>query len=138
MIPTQTSLDEALDIKAQRPLSAEERKTAREQLEEALADYARKHLTAKDITRRLFAQETGKAVSLLDLLRQDLDVVVINPPYGDPTERAKSILKKQNEDNYTDNYGAFVERGLSLALPHCGYIGALTWRASYACRDSRT
>lgn len=114
--------------KAQPSLSEEERSTVRAKLEEALADYARSHTGAEDINQRLFAQETGKAVHLLDLLRQRYDVVVMNPPYGDPTEDAKAILKRHNADNWVDNYSVFTERAVSLVHPQRGYVGALTSR----------
>jgi hypothetical protein len=124
--PTQTSMAEALELSLlQLRLTEEQRATAREQLEDALANYTRKHLGAEDINQRLFAQETEKAVHLLDLLHEKYDVVVQNPPFGNPVGKVKTQLEQMYKNGSGNIYTYFIE-ALKDRLSVNGYIGSVT------------
>jgi hypothetical protein len=92
-----------------------------------LREFAAEALQTHDLNAQLFAEEAQKTVHLLDVLLNDYDVVVMNPPYGHTTDAARVILSRQYPDSKGDLYTAFTERDLAL-LGDYGYIGALTSR----------
>ena len=94
---------------------------------EHLRRFARDALEEADVNAQLFASEAEKTLSLLDVLLQDYDVVVMNPPYGGTTSVAKSYLKDVFERTSNDIYAAFFERCVDL-LRRDGFGGALTSR----------
>jgi len=61
-------------------------------------------------------------------LRQDYDVVLMNPPYGDTTPTAKKYLERAYPDTKNDLYAAFIERALAFLRATGGYVGAITSR----------
>ncbi len=90
-------------------------------------DYYRRALAQADVGRALFAAEGEQGFRFLDLSRQDYDVVLMNPPYGDTTETAKRYLEDAYPDTKNDLYAAFIDRTLQLIRTE-GYIGAITSR----------
>jgi hypothetical protein len=95
---------------------------------ELFHDYYQTALTQADINRTLFATESEQGFRLLDLLRQDYDVVLMNPPYGDTTTTAKNYLTVNYPDTKNDLYAAFIERALAFLRASGGYVGAITSR----------
>ncbi len=114
--------------KLQLSLTEEEKATAREHLENALTEYIRKNTASDDISRRLFAQETGKAIGLLDFLRQKYDAIVMNPPFGSPIAETKSILTTSYVNSSGNIYSYFIEAGLGR-IARTGYIGSVSSNA---------
>ncbi|RMF35974.1 MAG: hypothetical protein D6759_04175 [Chloroflexi bacterium] len=90
--------------------------------------YYRRALAQADVSRALFAAEGEQGLRFLDLLRQDYDVVLMNPPYGDTTPKAKAYLKRAYPDTKNDLYAAFIERALTFLRGSGGYVGAITSR----------
>ncbi len=74
------------------------------------------------------ALETEDNLSLLDVLLQSYDVVVMNPPYGKTTTKAKQHLRKIYPKTHYDLYAAFLEQALKLVEETRGYVGALVSR----------
>ena len=91
-------------------------------------DYYRRALAQADVGRALFAAEGEQGFRFLDLLRQDYDVVLMNPPYGDTTPTAKKYLERAYPDTKNDLYAAFIERALTFLRGSGGYVGAITSR----------
>jgi hypothetical protein len=91
-------------------------------------DYYRRALAQADVGRALFAAEGEQGFRLLDLLCQDYDVVLMNPPYGGTTEKAKEYLEDAYPDTKNDLYAAFIERTLAFLRATGGYGGAITSR----------
>src|SRR5690606_6025359 len=58
------------------------------------------------------------------------DVVLMNPPFGDGSIRAKAQFDKAYPNSKNDIYAAFVERGVEL-LHETGFLGAITSRAGF-------
>ncbi|WP_336134210.1 BREX-1 system adenine-specific DNA-methyltransferase PglX [Natronomonas amylolytica] len=74
-------------------------------------------LERNDPVEEMFAEEVGKTVEILDVLIDEYDVVVTNPPYLQ-SKKMGDTLKQFLRDNYkgkSDVYGAFIERCLSFA-----------------------
>ena len=90
--------------------------------------FYRRALAQADVGRALFAAESEQGFRFLDLLRQDYDVVLMNPPYGDTTETAKEYLAQAYPDTKNDLYAAFIERTLAFLRATGGYVGAITSR----------
>lgn len=93
----------------------------------ALEDYA--HATS-DESRRLFAEDAAHGFAFIDLLRQRYDVVLMNPPFGEGSRKAKKAFEKFYRRTKNDVYAAFVERGLQLLHPR-GMLGAITSRTGF-------
>ena len=98
------------------------------QMLDHLRRFARDALEEADVNAELFASETEKTLGLLDVLLQDYDVVVMNPPYGDTTGAAKKRLKQLHPRTWNDLYAAFLERSVALVMGVRGFVGALTSR----------
>lgn len=100
---------------------------AEERLREALTGFAQ---AAKSTYQgRLFAQDALQGLRLIDLCREAFDVVVMNPPFGDPvgsgSERAANDYLGMKHDLST----AFIDRAQQLCRE--GYIGVLTTRTPF-------
>jgi len=84
----------------------------KKRLMENVREIARTALEQDDPVEGMFANEVGKTVELLDVLRGDYDIVVSNPPYLGSGKMGDD-LKKFVKDNYLgsrDLYAAFIER----------------------------
>ncbi|WP_306055853.1 BREX-1 system adenine-specific DNA-methyltransferase PglX [Natronococcus wangiae] len=89
----------------------------KESLMRNVRELARSALARDDPVEEMFAEEVGKTVEVLDVLIDEYDVVVTNPPYLQ-SKKMGGTLKRFLRDNYTgksDVYGAFIERCLSFA-----------------------
>lgn len=75
---------------------------------------------------RLFAQDALQGLRLIDLCSEVLDVVVMNPPFGLPTERTFKQLVDSYPDAYVDLYACFVSRAIELCN---GWVGAISSRS---------
>jgi hypothetical protein len=92
-----------------------------------LRAFAAEALQTHDLNAQLFAEEAEKSVHLLDVFLNDYDVVVMNPPYGDTTSKARKRINRDYPDAGGDLYTASMVRGLDM-LNSDGYLGALTSR----------
>lgn len=102
---------------------------AEQRLVEALERYASEAGEAA-FARRLFADDAAQGLAFIDLCRTRFDVVLMNPPFGDGSVKAKGLVKKTWPRSNKDVYAAFIERGLTLLLP-AGYLGAITSRTGF-------
>jgi hypothetical protein len=91
-------------------------------------NYYRRALVQADVGRALFAVEGEQGLRFLEVLRQDYNVVLMNPPYGNTTETAKTYLARAYPDTKNDLYAAFIERALAFLRATGGYVGAITSR----------
>jgi hypothetical protein len=82
---------------------------------------------------RLFASEANDAIRFVEALRHRYDVVLMNPPFGEPADGTKSYLRAAYPwlPKIGDLFAAFVGRGLELTKPSAGSFGAITSRAGF-------
>ena len=80
--------------------------------------------------RRLFSEDAGQGVALLELSRHAYDVLLMNPPFGSGSLRAKPAFDKAYPRTKNDVYAAFVERGIEMLVPG-GMLGAITSRTGF-------
>jgi len=72
--------------------------------------------------RRLFADDAAQGFAFIDLCRRRYDVVLMNPPFGSPSNFSASVLSKDAAGNM---YPAFVLRGMEICI---GLVGAISDR----------
>lgn len=91
------------------------------------------------VRRRLFAGDAAQGIALIDLLRHRFDVVLMNPPFGDPTPLCSEVLGSTQPRSKYDLGAAFVERAVALmtAGGAVGWISSRTWMASAMLGDLR-
>ena len=80
----------------------------------ALQDYAEQAQNGAGYQRRLFAADAARGFAFIDVCRKRYDVVLMNPPFGAPSEMAKNYLVSRYPSTGNDLYSMFTERGLKL------------------------
>ncbi len=80
--------------------------------------------------RRIFTEDVTHALGLLEMSSKAYDVILMNPPFGDPTERAEPFLTDAYPTSRHDLAAGFVEAALAYLVPN-GLIGALTTRTIF-------
>jgi len=103
---------------------------AEDRLLSALAAFVTKAQGAQTARRRLFADDATQGVALVELLRMRFDVVLMNPPFGAGSLKAKKVFEATYPKTKNDVYAAFVERGIQL-LVNRGMLGAITSRTGF-------
>ncbi len=104
---------------------------AEAKLLKALSAYAEKAPIGSAYRRRLFADDAARGFAFVDLYRQRYDVVLMNPPFGDPSNGIKQYVCAWYSKAATDIGAVFVLRGLAL-LHEGGRVGAITNRTLLA------
>lgn len=101
-----------------------------ERIRAALARFVANEGGRANTRRRLFADDAAHGVALLGVAEKRFDVVLMNPPFGAGSTRAKKDLEKAYPKTKIDVYAAFVERGIEL-LSSRGRLGAITSRTGF-------
>ncbi|NJC05754.1 hypothetical protein GGQ97_001547 [Sphingomonas kaistensis] len=101
----------------------EQWRKAEERLRVALGDYAR--AAQSSYQGRLFAEDALQGLRILEQCKHSYDVLVMNPPFGQPTESAREFMKLSGSDGWKDIYAGFFERSIDLTRSS-GLIGAIT------------
>jgi hypothetical protein len=101
-----------------------------ERIRAALDRFVREEASATNTRRRLFADDAAHGVALLTVAERKFDVVLMNPPFGSGSARAKKDFDKAYPRTKNDVYAAFVERGIEL-LASKGRVGAITSRTGF-------
>ena len=65
---------------------------AEDRILDALKRYAEQTEDGQSIRRLMFAEDTARGFAFIELCRSQYDVVVMNPPFGDPTEQGLEYL----------------------------------------------
>jgi len=101
--------------------------TVEERIYEALRDYANQ-AESGGYQRRLFAEDAAQGFAFIDVCRKNYIAVVMNPPFGEPAEAAKTYIENSAGSAKADIYTAFLARWSHQA--NCGgRIGAITPRS---------
>jgi len=97
------------------------------QIEQALHHFA-KSIADNGRGQSFFVGETTKGLRLLQVISNQYDVVVTNPPYMSirkMNKRLKNLVAKDYPESKGDLYGAFIKRCIEMTSDN-GYIGMLT------------
>ena len=81
--------------------------------------------------RRMFATDAAKGFAFIDLCRNEFDLILMNPPFGECSKRAKSLINKVYPISKNDIYGCFITRAKDL-LRARGFLGAITSRTGFS------
>lgn len=100
-----------------------------ERIRNALDRFMREE-SATNTRRRLFGDDTAHGVALLGVAEKKFDAVLMNPPFGDGTIRARKELESSYPRTKNDIYAVFVERGIELLVDR-GLLGAITSRTGF-------
>jgi hypothetical protein len=135
LLRVETDLAQLVEEHLQREVSLWSEKGAKpwtdaeQSLLNALRAYAERP-GSEGYARRLFSEDTARGLAFIDLSRTRFDVVLMNPPFGASSVKAKDYIKDTWPRSKNDLYAAFVERGLSLLVPR-GKLGAITSRTGF-------
>ncbi len=101
-----------------------------ERIREALLRFVAEEGTRFNTRKRLFADDAAHGLGLLETAEKKFDVVLMNPPFGAGSTRAKKDFERAYPKTKNDVYAAFVERGIEL-LTNRGRLGAITSRTGF-------
>jgi hypothetical protein len=96
----------------------------------ALREYAEQAENGGGFQRRLFAEDAARGFAFIDVCRKRFDVVLMNPPFGEPALGSKAHIIHWYPRTKNDLYAAFTERWLARATI-CGRLGAITSRTGF-------
>jgi len=94
---------------------------------EALRNYAERAQNGQRLQRRLFTEDAVRGFAFVDLCHKQFNVVLMNPPFGLPTESTFTYLGTVSKPTYVEMYASFVERWLTQT--NDGFLGAITSRS---------
>ncbi|HVC94155.1 MAG TPA: BREX-1 system adenine-specific DNA-methyltransferase PglX [Pirellulales bacterium] len=96
------------------------------QVLEALRGYAENGGAVRG-QHKLFADDAARGFAFIDICRVRFDVVLMNPPFGDPPEQCRQRFVRDYPLTSGDLYAMFYERALGWLTEH-GRVGAITNR----------
>jgi hypothetical protein len=106
------------------PTTAEFWHTAEDLLFDALKAFSAHTEGVKRYTRRLFADDAASGFAFIDICRRHYDVVLMNPPFGEPTAELLGRLDKTFRDINKNLLCAFLKQGYEM-LCSSGRLGAI-------------
>ena len=68
------------------------------------------------LQRRLFVEDAVQGFAFVDICRERFDVVLMNPPFGEPSKPSKAYVERAYPRTKNDVYAAFIECGLNRLL----------------------
>jgi hypothetical protein len=96
----------------------------------ALGTYSQRAGDGHRLQRRLFTEDAARGFSFVELSHKSFDIVLMNPPFGNPSRPAKPLIESKYKVSKYDMFSAFVERGLTW-LECNGLLGAITSRTGF-------
>lgn len=103
---------------------------AEEKLLEALAAFGNVGEGRAHHRHLLFRDDAAHGLALLDVARTKFDVVVMNPPFGDPTENSRGHVEGAYPDSRQNIFAVFVDRAVRDLTPN-GFVGVLSTDAGF-------
>jgi hypothetical protein len=123
--PVQQSLFDLSDI-----TDAQFFEQAESKVIDALRRYAEGAQNGQRLQRRLFAEDAVRGFAFVDLCQKRYDVVLMNPPFGEPVRSTSDYLQAQYPDSKHDLFAAFYDRCFQQ-LAHQGLLGELSSRVGF-------
>jgi len=103
---------------------------AEERILEALKDYTEKAENGLSVPRRLFAEDAARGFAFIEVCRKKYDVVLMNPPFGEPSQLSKQWIGCTYPITKNDILGPFLERAITV-LNVDGTVGAITAKTAF-------
>lgn len=101
---------------------------AEARLQEALTEFAR--AARSTYQGRLFAEDALQGLRMIDHCREVFDVVVMNPPFGEPSRMTKTYLEEALPRSKGNILTHFVDRAAELCRTG-GRVGAIVSRTCF-------
>jgi hypothetical protein len=104
----------------------------------ALGEYAAK-AESSSLQRRLFAEDAAKGFAFIEICRKRYEAVVMNPPFGDPSEETRKWCKNVYPSAADNLAVCFLLRGEELSIGD-GMTSSITdcsWAKKYDYTDFR-
>jgi hypothetical protein len=96
----------------------------------ALKDYAEQAEKDGGFERKLFTEDASQGFSFIDVCRARYDVVLMNPPFGDPSIVSNAELQVKYRAVKHDIASAFIDIALKRLCVH-GMLGSITTRTLF-------
>ena len=100
----------------------------------ALRQYAEKAQNGHRLQRRLFADDAVRGFAFVDLCQKRYDMVLMNPPFGEPIKSSHGYLAAKYLHTEHDLFAAFCDRAMGL-LNTSGMIGEISSRVGFFIRS---
>jgi hypothetical protein len=100
---------------------------AEQKILDALAEYASSASAQMSGQKRLFVADIAKGFAFIELCKNKFDIVLMNPPFGDPSNKIKKYIDLNYRKTKGNLLANFVERSTTLVVKN-GLIGAITSR----------
>ena len=97
---------------------------------EALRSYAEKAQNGERLQRRLFTEDAVRGFAFVELCQKQYDVVLMNPPFGEPVRSTSDYLQAQYPNSKHDLFAAFCDRCFQQLAPQ-GLLGELSSRVGF-------
>lgn len=104
--------------------------TVEKRVLDALKEYAARAVNDQGYRRKLFAGDAAQGLAFVDVCRRRYDVILMNPPFGEPSAPSKKYVEEKYKRTKGDVLANFVERTLELSKSR-GKIGAITNRTPF-------
>jgi len=104
--------------------------TAEQKILEALRNYAEKAEAEGGSRLRLFVEDAAKGFAFIDLCTKRYDVVLMNPPFGEPVNTTKILMSNNYREAKSDIDAAFIDR-MSDLLSQEGLLGGIYNRTQF-------
>lgn len=104
--------------------------TAEDRLLDELARFAEGGAGRDRERRRLFRHDSAHGLALLHTARTKFDIVLMNPPFGDPSGPSKDYIDGAFPDSRQDIFAVFVDRCVRDLAPS-GLIGVISTEAGF-------
>jgi hypothetical protein len=130
--PEQSTLFDLADISDERFFEETENRVV-----DALRRYAEGAHRGYRLQWRLFAEDSVRGFAFLDLCHKRYDVVLMNPPFGEPTSEVREYILEKLPSGRNDIYAAMIVRCLGLLADSRPFLGTITSRSFLVGRDLR-
>ena len=104
--------------------------TAEQRIIDELRRYAQSAANGHGLLRQLFAEDAERGFAFVDICRKRFDVVLMNPPFGDPSIPSRGYIERAYPRTKNDVFAGFIERW-AHKLETRGVLGAITSRTGF-------
>ena len=98
-------------------------------IREALQKFVAEEGSRMNTGKRLFADDAAQGIGLLETVEKKFDLILMNPPFGAPTEQSASFLTANYSGFAGDILTAFISRAHELCPD--GAVGGIFSRAPF-------
>ncbi len=110
---------------------------AEQRIYAALQLFAQQSQSSVAFSRKLFAEDTARGFDFVEVARQKFDVILMNPPFGEPSVPSVKYLSEEYAKERNEIIACFLSRSHGL-LKQGGRIGCLSSRTVFFNKDTQS